>query len=83
MTHSSLDSGASGGNVDCLLRYDTNLGIGDKKTIVQTCNPTLPSKTHLDLCEVIQRPEEDLVVDALVIRKMAIDVSMTGPSCLG
>jgi hypothetical protein len=67
---------------NCLLRCDTTLGIGvTKETMVQIANCTLPSKTHLDLGEVIQRPEEYLVVDTLVVRKMATQIS-TKP-CLG
>lgn len=31
----------------------------------------LPSKTHLDLCVVVKRPQEDLVIDAFVVGQMA------------
>lgn len=33
---------------------------------------SLPTQTHLDLGEVIQRPQENLVIDTLVVRKMAV-----------
>jgi hypothetical protein len=34
--------------------------------------PLLPPQAHLNLRKIIQRPKKDLVVDALVIRKMAV-----------
>ena len=43
---------------------------------------SLPSKTHLDLCKVVQGSKEDLVVDALVIWQVAAYESVTNITAL-
>src|SRR5690349_24264579 len=37
----------------------------------QASHTRLPSKTHLNLREVVKRPQEDLVVDTLIVGQMA------------